>query len=651
MYKVFLAFIFTLVQVVPAWSAQRVISADVIEGQTTIKNYLGAKGHFEKNANGWSGYDDAAATPVDGTGGTVTTTCTRTTTTPLSGDGSFLYTPAALGEGCSTSFTIDPADKGKVLQLSFDYAISSGTYTDDDTQIWIYYIDGGNSKLIQPSPFKLKNHSLSAEKFAVEFQTEGGASSALTYRLLIHQATAGTAVLKFDNMQLGPQAKLYGSVATDWVSYTPTLTNFTTAGANAVNSGLWRRVGDSMEIQITTRMGSTGTASGVFYWSLPSGYSVDTAKLNTATSGTRNNPGASIWYDRSASQFKTTHASYDYSQGAIWLQVDATNGQIDNSLSPTNSDDAFSISIRVPILGWSSSQIMSSDASTRVVAATMYRATDQAVSSTSEAKVSLDTVLTDTHGMVNTASNRIDIKVPGYYQVHGSIQASNYTLGESFIVRIKLNGATATAAFSEASGLPSVIANAAVAVRWYNVGDYLELFGQSIADTSYVFTGASTTTFLSVTQVQGPSQIAASETVAARYTNTVGTAIPNVDNTILDFPTKDYDYTGMVTTGASFKATAPVSGLYAVNVYLLVNSAANTNSFVGRIRKNGTAITNTVVTREVATSSYVRLNIGARVRLLAGDYIDFTLYEFVNADSLDTGAGNNAFEIIRVGNY
>jgi hypothetical protein len=145
-------------------------------------------------------------------------------------------------------------------------------------------------------------------------------------------------------------------IVTAWQSYTPILTNFTSSGTNASNSGFWRRVGDTMQIIISTRMGSTGTSSGVFYWGLPTGYTVDGSKIPPAGSGIRQAPGSIVWYDRSANQFVNSVPSIDQGQNAIWSIVTG-NGlpqNLDNTVVPSNADDSFSLSITVPISQWSS---------------------------------------------------------------------------------------------------------------------------------------------------------------------------------------------------------------------------------------------------------------------------------------------------------
>jgi len=67
-----------------------------------------------------------------------------------------------------------------------------------------------------------------------------------------------------------------------WTAYTPTWTG--SSGnpviGNGIITGLWRRVGSDMEVQIYVYSGSTTTfGSGLYSWTIPSGYTIDTAKV------------------------------------------------------------------------------------------------------------------------------------------------------------------------------------------------------------------------------------------------------------------------------------------------------------------------------------------------------------------------------------
>lgn len=77
-------------------------------------------------------------------------------------------------------------------------------------------------------------------------------------------------------------------IITPWVSYTPV---FTAQGGgasigNGTLEGMWRRIGDSMEVAVRMVWGSTTTAgSSESRWSIPDGYTIDDSKLASTTRG------------------------------------------------------------------------------------------------------------------------------------------------------------------------------------------------------------------------------------------------------------------------------------------------------------------------------------------------------------------------------
>jgi hypothetical protein len=620
---------------------QAILKADVIENQIGIKNYLGAKGHFEKNANGWSGYDDSAATPSDGTGGTVTTTCTRTTTTPLSGDGSFLYTPAALGEGCSASFTIDNADKGKVLTLSLDYAVVSGTYTDDDTQIWIYNVT--DAVMIQPAPFKLKKHSLSAEKFAVEFQTS---TSSTSYRVLIHQATAGTAVLKIDNMQLGPQAKLYGSAVTDWVSYTPT---FVGLGTVSGLSASYRKNGDSMEVQFVVIAGTT-TATAA-YLTLPSGFSA-------------NLPTNSMIGKLSAS-------ATPFSGGFLVVTSDLTrvyfSSDLDNYTNGANGNTwanstVFSGSFKVPILGWSSSQIMSSDASTRVVD---FHGLINSGTHTStgnwQAVPNFTSIVIDTYGSSSTSTNSVTIKTPGKYKITAKIDFTANSSG-SRGARITKNGSAMNGSAIIIHSSSASFGTAALAIIEGDLvaGDAISFEGyQNSGGNLNYNNGTDAQSFLIVSMLQGPAQIAASETVSFRGTYSSSGSLSANSETSFVMNAETYDSHGSfdLTT-----FTAPISGTYLLggSATLAVSSVAGgagvNRGFRLGIKKGSDTTIYFAIQAPPNTSGAADLAVSGStpIKLLAGETVVFKVFQLVTDATSQTLGGDSAANFVwgyRLGNY
>lgn len=611
----------------------------------------------ETDASGGTAYQDAAATsPVDGTGGSPTVSWTRTTSAPLRGTGSLLFTKDAAnrqGEGIGLPITIDVADKGKVLQFSTDFAIASGTYADDDLSWWVYDIT--NSTLIQPTPYKLKNHTLAAEKFAFEFQTS---SSSTSYRVILHVASASALAytVKFDNMVVGPQAKLYGSPVTDWVSWTPTGSWST----NTTYTGKYRRVGDQLEAEVYISLAGAPTATTLTV-NLPSGLSIDTTKLPATT---RTPIGTAMYYDTSVGANGQAYGPVVYSSTTAvapqYLLDDNAGlgfiyfGGVDDSNDPIPfaSGDEIHFSFRVPISGWSSSVVMSSDADTRVVAEGMTLAGAQTINTGVTATVLLDTKIHSTHGGVNTGSNRIDIKVPGYYRVMGQMALGSGASAGRITGSIRKNGTTTLSQIlgaGNASGNDSVLT---MCDGLFIAGDYLELRCNNETGANSVVQANSTDTFLYASMMSGPAQIAASEIVEAHYSTAAGQSIETgTTGEILNFGTMTTDSHGSVTTGASWKFTAPKASTYSVKALASLASGGSWNAgeyMFLQLYKNGSAVQQLGVSFQQATHTTNAICGGStEIKLITGDYIQ--LYVAQNSGgtiALQADAGQNYVSII-----
>lgn len=464
----------------------------------------------------WATYADAAATtPVDGTGGSPSSTYAVSTDPSLRGASNFLWTHSAAnrqGEGFSYNFTINPADKGKVLQCSFEYLVASGTYADDDLQFWIY--DVTNATLIQPAPYKLKKSGI-IEKFAFEFQT---ASNSTSYRLIGHVATstATAYTIRFDNWNLGPQAKLYGSPMTDWVSYTPTTTNVGTATFSAL-TGRWRRVGDSAEIVIAAVASGAGSGASAFTFSFPSGLVGDTGKYASGlTTGTANHYSL-----EAASQYDTSGAGL-VSTSTIGVVNNGTGGNFTGA--DIRADTQIYIRALIPIVGWSSSTVMSHDASTRVVSLSALRSGTpgaQTITAGAASEIIFDYINPngDTHGGYSTTTGRYTAKVPGWYRYSSVLMINTGGTAPTYYnVYGQKNGTGSTFGLVYNS---DTIANKSYGVSlsgkvFLNAGDYLSLWAYSVGQNITIATGQNTNTF-ELERISGPSQIAASEVVAGDW--------------------------------------------------------------------------------------------------------------------------------------
>lgn len=600
----------------------------------------------------WTTYADAAAsTPVDGTGGSPSSTYAVSTDTSLRGSSNFLWTHSAAnrqGEGFSYDFTINPADKGKVLQGSFDYVIASGAYADDDLQFWIY--DVTNAALIQPAPFKLKN-SGSAEKFAFEFQTS---SSSTSYRLIGHVATstATAYTIRFDNWNLGPQAKLYGSPITDAVAYTPTFTGFGTVTNIKVKS---QRIGDSLRV---FGYFQTGTNTGVEarmtlgYGGVDSNVNIDTAKIgNTVIIGSAaSTESGSATYFLTAPLSGTTNYIKFGRQTSTATVTAAANG------NAWANNVYISFDLLVPIAGWSSSAVMSNDASTRVVASRYETTAGQSISDNTVTIVDFGTKSFDYQAAVTTgASWKYTAQVPGTYVVNASVLIDNaaWSIAETQQIDLYKNGS-----FYSTIGLNVVetttVEKAPIRGRGtinLLAGDYIDVrvYFNNAANTSKSLNTIAGKNFIEIERLSGPSQIAASESVSALYTGAPPTGTLTSSYNTTTFGTKVKDSHNAYSSGSY---TVPVSGVYDISVktrqlatYSLGKFAV-TAIFVDGVQK----YTGAVEAGGANTSLYPEVNVKS-IPLLAGQVVTVRCYNDATTPTFSSTADQNFFSIVRTGNY
>jgi hypothetical protein len=143
--------------------------------------------------------------------------------------------------------------------------------------------------------------------------------------------------------------------------------------------------------------------------------------------------------------------------------------------------------------------------------------------------------------------------------------------------------------------------------------------------------GGSAGTLFSGYKLSGPASIAASETVAARYSTNAAQSIPHNTITIVDFEDKTFDTHGSVTTGASWKFTALRSGIYEVMASILFNATAgwaSGESIQFYLHKNGIQHSVKYFSFQAANSDYAPAgSIADLVQLNAGDYIDIRVLQ------------------------
>lgn len=643
-------------------------------------NYISANPDGEVGTTGWSTYSGTAAnTPAasGGTGGTATGLTFTNTGTGGRGAGSFNMSQAnstsLQGKGVSYPFTIDAADRARTLQVAFDYsAIAVGFQASDgitapnndgttstntgNSDIEVFVYDVTNSALVPVSPQTLTGKGVPGLSFKGTFQTSSNSTS---YRLIFHVATANAAALgwsfSFDNVYVGPSVTAQGPAMTDLVNvYTPTITGPTIG--NGTVFGRWGRIGDRMRVFISYVAGSTSTTgSGAYYFTLPSGYSIDTSK-QAITSGYTTLPGTFSYYGASNANLSGT---------IVYANTNTFNAFLATTASPftaTNmgtTGSQISLYAEIPILGWSSNSNMSSDTDTRVVAAsaTMSAASQTIASGSGGTTLAFNTVQYDSHGTFNTSTNAYTVPVSGYYKVYGYISSNAVNSAYSNSPMLIKNG---SALYGNYYGHASGVASTGFAYSYSLkcvAGDVLSL---QLSNNNPGVTGFSVlgdgsnpgATSLNIERITGPATITATDMVEANKMgkNTPsGTLGTSASTTI--FSSVDRDTHGAYNTATGIY-TVPVSGTY--RVYFGTEGTSNVapnNALIAYILKNG-SIKNQGATVSSGTVSGLDMaaQANAEFTCLAGDTISFQASMGGSTIAYATSFQGSNFSILRVGN-
>ena len=638
--------------------------AEIATANSGVKNYI-QNGDFENNTTtGWTlrrtTLNATTKVPNQAAGSWTSAAGTLSmsieSTVELAGS----YSLRLASSGATTAgdmlvtdaITLDLEAQASVQTFSFFYdIISGGAPTNSNFSgtlnnsigVAIYVVDGTLAGTwIQPSgAFNIVQTS-GVGKAAGTFQVP---SDATQVRLAVYfpNATVGAITVILDDFVLGPQVVQYGAPVTDWQSYTPTFTGFGTPTNVAM---YWRRSGDSIEIKGRFTSGSsTATEARV---SFPSGLTSDSAKISTIEicgAGEINTIG-SLGQNIGVSYAVLSEPSVGYVTFSARSSGNTGLSKLTGN-SILSSGSILTFFAQIPILGWSSTVQMSNDTDTRVVAARYY-ATASLGTLTGTTTAIYPVKEIDTHSSYNTATGIYTVPVSGVYKLFCQFRCDS-TSSASY-ARIYKNGAL----LAEGGLFPatSLASPSVTSIVQCNAGDTLNFAGAS-GGTAVSVTGSSN--YMSIERLSGPSAIAASETVAARYSTAAGQAITGAALTVVNFATIDYDSHGAVTTGASWRFTAPISGKYRVTSVLA--SGATTSSAGNRwfiqIHKNGSVTPHQRIGArrfDAALSTNVDINGSGSINLLAGEYIDLRVDSSLASMSLATDAGSNWIAIERIGN-
>lgn len=514
-------------------------------------NYL-PKGNAE-GANPFVMYADGAAQPVDGTGGSPSATITQTSSAPLRGAKSFLFTSGGIGDGGAYDFTLEVADKSSIVVLELD---SDGAFVAGDLSVWLY--DVTNSLLIAAMP--TPNLQPLAGKQKIFFQTGVGTS----YRFLIHQASANSFTAKFElSLQASPTVG-FAPITTDWAVYTPIFT--ASWGSTSNISFLYRRLGDTLEVKGSLTAGAVTGAIGSL--TLPPGLVIDPSKSSISNTTGASGPLVGCFGANGGNNYGTMVTAITTSATLVYMGHNTTGG---NMLIPNNMNAIIApnvdvgVHFTVPILGWSASSQIVSEYDGRVIAAKAYGLPTGG----NGAGVAFiwPSVEFDTHGnMYNASTGEFTAKATGIHDIQVNINSSNAAAIFPYVNGVQGHVLGYIASNGSVSG----------SVR-LNIGDVLTIR----PDGSMAAFGANCQ--VSVSLRSGAQQLLPGQKIEAKYNVAANVSI-TANVTPINFATKVYDTVDMVTTGVgTWKVKVPVTGSYLFIIKIVCDASTAQFAFY----KNG----------------------------------------------------------------
>lgn len=608
----------------------KIAYSSIEENQQNYINILRASQSVSDT--GWSTYSDAAGVnPVDGKDGTASITWSQNTSNPLSGDTDLRLVKSGTanrqGDGVSIPFTIANRHLAKVLQISFDMELISGTYSSGDLRVSIVQDPNGTPIVIEPVNTNIQLGITNQRmRHIATFQTH---ISITSYRLCIHVSSTSALdyTVDFANFKVWEQSQSIGSVITDWLSYTPS-----SAVTNGTRTSSYRRSGGNIQINIAIAYTGTGSLNFTPAQVLPSGLSIDTSKISF--SNNRSIVGYGIYSDTGVSN---NSISYNYDSST------ATFLAFGSSLTTPSTGDFLNLFLELPITGWGSSVAMSSDTGDgRVVSGSYYNGSQSSLTA-DVTNIIFDSKRFDTHNVYSTSTGIFTTPISGQYQfnVMPVYQSTGNVRIYAWINGIKSSyGGFWSTTFTNFQCILDLKLGDTVSFRC-NTNSTLSPDSSNVFSISWQRISA------------GTQQIASSEGFNLQYTTTSNThnSSGNVIDLIYGTLVKDSHSSYNTSTGIF---TAPMSGCYDIEGQIVFSANATgyraiiitntSNTFIARGTEfNSNSFAGNLGMASVSFKSYP---------MLAGQQIKIRYVQNSGGNlSLSSDSTWNRLSITRVGNY
>lgn len=586
---------------------------------------------------GWSTYSNTAGVnPVSGIGGTASITWSQNTINPLSGDADLRLvktgTANRQGDGVSIPFTIANRHLAKVLQISFDAELISGTYSNGDLRISVIQDPSGTPVLLEPVntgiQLGIANQRI---RHIATFQSH---ISITSYRLCVHvsSTTTNNYTIDFANFRVWEQTQTIGAIITDWQSYTPTFSWCTVSSSNIS----WRRVGGKIEVFGSMVIASVSSNPGLI--PLPSGLSLDTSKLvpRSTILGTYNDIRVSStsvnpWTNNS------NWIGYDTSYpNAVRLFIQSSSAlyNLENANIAIGTGDTVTFEFSAPIAGWGSSVAMSSDSGDGRVVACNYSGNPTLQGGNF---VTFGTRQFDTHNAYNTSNGTYTCPVSGVYRISTSFGNT----GTGLQVYINRSGVLVAYLFQTPANSTYVTSGSANVIC--NAGDTLKI---AIGGSNALYSSDATQN-ISIERISAGSQvIATSETVACEVWSNTNISGSTTTNFIYNQVVRDTHGAWNTTTGIY---TAPMSGWYSLNMYYNPTTLSSISIFLYKASVGGSLS----IYKALISNASIQINntiTSGSFYLLSGEQISVRPSASITLNGTTTLAGNSTWLTInRIG--
>lgn len=261
-------------------------------------------------------------------------------------------------------FTLDQADYNRKLKIKFDILPVSG-YASSDFKVDMY---SNTASDYSGTSTRIVTSSDASSIFAIpnltgQIQTtvDMPGSTAPYMELRIGLNGSNTHAINISDVIVGPGIQPQGVVVSEWRSFTPTGTWST----NTTYTGRFRRVGDTMDVQVKIATAGAPT-SATLTVNMPTGFTIDTTKVVNTDMETTNPQNVSLGNFTTVDYGNQTYqgfVAYIGSTSAVGLYIGnaastylVSSGVVTQAVPFTyGANDNLTIMFRVPIAEWSGS--------------------------------------------------------------------------------------------------------------------------------------------------------------------------------------------------------------------------------------------------------------------------------------------------------